>query len=122
MLAEKNNVLRIKADAFAGWGHPEYTTRRNGMTDVDNTERLVAPGLSTLVFDRLKNVITKVKSNLLNTSVSVVWHVDLESIVDRCAKPIDQIVCHRLVKCKSNLSAGVVPFSNSDLIYPFVIR
>lgn len=57
------------------------------MTDVDNTERLVAPGLSTLVFDRLKNVITKVKSNLLNTSVSVVWHVDLESIVDRCAKP-----------------------------------
>lgn len=57
------------------------------MTDVDNTERLVALGLSTLVFDRLKNVITKVKSNLLNTSISVVWHVDLESIVDRCAKP-----------------------------------
>ena len=80
------------------------------MTDVDNTERLVAPGLSTLVFDTLKNVI-------IQGEIKLVEHLSKSSLARRfgvnrgpLCEAIGQLECHRLVECKSNLGQGLIRF------------
>lgn len=89
---------------------------------MDESERLVAPSLSTLAFERLENAIMqgeiKPGERLSESGLASRFGISRGPL----REAIGQLEGRRLVERKYNLGARVVSLSNSDLIDLLVIR
>jgi DNA-binding GntR family transcriptional regulator len=92
------------------------------MTPTDESERLVAPNLSALAYERLERAIMegeiKPGDRLSESALARRYGISRGPL----REAIGQLEGRRLVERKSNLGARVVSLSNTDLIDLLVIR